>query len=351
MTRASVSCSADPGALPRRNFLIVTGAAAGTAFTAPILVARAQSTAQHRIAIMTSVIPAELISETGGDLGSRLLFGALRRLGYVEGRNLEIQRYSAGGYLDRLSPVARQVVEGKPELIIAIGGPVAQAMVTATKTIPIIATFADPVNSGLVESLARPGSNITGVSVDTGVEIVGKRMQLLKDAVPSATKVAYLDVGLGQQNALNAVLSEASKRLGISVRVMRLQETTRVEYQRVFADMVQDQIGAVLISDSGEPLAFRQLIAELAKEHQLPTICAALDYVEVGGFIAYAADPTAVFQQIAEDVHQILRGESPSTIPIIQPTKFKLFINLVTAKALNLTVPAALLVGADGVIE
>jgi putative ABC transport system substrate-binding protein len=280
-----------------------------------------------------------------------LLFSALRRLGYVEGRNLVIERYSAEGQPARLAILARQAVERNPDLIIAIGDPVAHAFATATGTIPIIATFADSVGSGLVQSLARPGSNITGVSVDTGVEIAGKRLQILKEAVPSTTKAAYLDVGLVPKGAVTAFLADASHRLGISLRVMPVKDATRAEYERVFEVMVQEKIDAVLVSDGGEPLAFRQLIAELAQQHRLPTMCAALDYVEVGGFIAYAADPTAVFDRVADDLHQIFRGTAPGLIPIIQPTSFKLVINLNTAKALNLTLPVTLLAGADGVIE
>ncbi len=207
------------------------------------------------------------------------------------------------------------------------------------------------LSSGLVKSLARPGSNITGVSVDTGVEIAGKRLQILKEAVPSATSAAYLDVGLVPKGAVTGYLADVSQRLGISLRVMPVKEAIRAEYERVFEEMVQQKIDAVLISDGGEPLAFRHLIAQLAQQHGLPTMCAALDYVEVGGFIAYAADPTAVFDRVADDVHQIFKGTAPGIIPIVQPTTFKLVINLITAKALNLTLPATLLAGADGVIE
>ncbi len=326
-------------------------------FTAGLLLAAtapawAQEPAkQHRIAILTSVIPADLISETGGDGNSRLLFAALRRLGYVEGRNLVVERSSAEGYPERLLGLAREVADRKPEVIIATGGLAAHAAVAATSTIPIVATFADSVNSGLVQSLARPGSNITGVSVDTGVEIAGKRLQLLKEAAPAAIKAAYLDVGLSPESAVLPILAGASRQLGITLTVIPLQESTRDQYQRAFAEMAKQQIDAILIADGGESLAFRQLIAELAVQHRLPTMCAALDYVQVGGLAAYAADPTAVFERVADDVHQIFNGTAPGVIPIIQPTKFELVINLRTAEALNLTLSPTLLASADGVIE
>jgi putative ABC transport system substrate-binding protein len=306
---------------------------------------------QHRIAIVTSVIPAYLISETGGDSASRLLFAQLRRSGHVEGRNLVVERYSAEGHPERLPDLARAVVASNPDLIVAAGGPVAHAFAAATGSIPIVATFADPVKSGLVASLARPGSNITGVSVDAGIEIVGKRLQLLKEAVPTATKVAYLDVSGSPDGAVAPILAEASRMLGISLIVLPLRESTPPEYERVFGEMVKQRMDAMLVSDAGEPLAFRQLIAQLAEKNRLPTMCAALDYVEVGGLMAYAADPTAVFQRVADDVHQIFSGAQPADIPIIQPTKFELVINLITAKALNLTPSPTLLAAADGVIE
>jgi putative tryptophan/tyrosine transport system substrate-binding protein len=326
--------------------------AAGLLLAAAARSAWAQTSAkQHRIAVITSVIPANLISETGGDSGSRLLLGELRRLGYVEGRNLVVERYSAEGHPERLPSVAREAVDHKPDLIVAIGGTVAHAVAAATITMPIVATFADPVGSGLVASLARPGSNITGVSVDTGIEIVGKRLQLLKEAVPSTSKAAYLDVSGSPEGAVAPVLAAASRRLAISLIMKPLRELTPPEYQRVFAEIAQQRVDAVLVSDGGEPLAYRQLIAQLALKNRLPTMCAALDYVEVGGLMAYAADPTAVFQRVADVIHQIFDGTPPGGIPITQPTKFELLINLHTAKALSLALSPTLLAAADGVIE
>jgi putative ABC transport system substrate-binding protein len=326
-------------------------------FAAGLLLAAAapawaqQPAKQHRIAIVTSVIPAHLISETGGDEASRLLFAELRRLGHVEGGNLIVERYSAEGHPERLSVLAGEVVARTPDLIIAGGGPVAQAFVAATGTIPIVAVFADPVRNGLVASLARPGSNITGVSVDAGVEIVGKRLQMLKEAVPAALRVAYLEVSGSPETAAGPVLADAGRRLGIAVIVMPLREANRAEYERAFAEMAQQRIDALLISDQGEALAYRQLIVELAEKYRLPTMCAALDFVEVGGLMAYAADPAAVFRGIADNVHQILNGAKPGIIPVVQPTKFEFLINLNTAQALNLVIPPVLLAAADRVFE
>jgi ABC-type uncharacterized transport system substrate-binding protein len=331
----------------RREVIAILGVAA----VGWPLAGRTQPAKLRRIAIVTSIIPAYLMSEDSGDNASRLLFRELRRLGHVDGRDMIVERYSAEGHPERLSDVAREVVSRAPKLIVAGGGPVAQACAAATTTIPIVAIFSDAVRTGLISSLARPGSNITGVSVDTGIEIVGKRLQLLKQAVPAAQKVGYLELSGLSETTAGPVLADASQKLGSSIVVFPLRESSRDEYQRIFAEMAEHKIDAVLISDQGEPLAYRQLIVELAQKNHLPTMCAAADFVDVGGMMSYAADPEAVFRAIADDVHQILAGTKPESIPVVQPTKFELSINLNTVQALGLVVPPALLVAADRVID
>lgn len=310
-----------------------------------------QPAKQHRIAIVTSVIPAFLIREDSGDDTSRLLFKELRRRGHVEGGDLVIERYSAEGHPERLPALAAEVAAKAPDVIIAASGPVAQAFAAATTSIPIVALFPDPVRSGLVANLARPGRNITGVSVDAGVEIVGKRLQMLKEAMPAAKKVAYLELSGSPEASAAPILAEASQRLGISITVTALRESTRAEYEHVFAEIVQQQIDAVLISDQGEALAYRQLIVELARDKRLPTMCAAADFADFGGLMAYAADPVATFRAVADAVHQILNGTKPGVIPVVQPSRFEFSINLNTAEALKLDLPPALLAAADRVIE
>jgi putative ABC transport system substrate-binding protein len=332
----------------RRRDLIAL--AAGAIMLRP-LATSAQPARPRRIAIVTSVVPAYLISENSGDNASRLLFRELRRLGHVDGGDMVIERYSAEGHPERLSALAREVVTHAPELIVASGGRVAEALAGATTMIPIVAIFTGALGTGLVASLARPGSNITGVSVDTGIEIVGKRLQMLKEAAPAAQKVGYLELGGLHETAAGPVLADASQKLGISVVVIPLRESTRDEYLRIFAEMAEHRIDAVLLSDQGEALAYRQLIVELAQKNRMPTMCADADFVDVGGLMAYAADPDAVFRAMADDVHQILAGTKPETIPVVQPTKFELSVNLNTAAALGLVVPRALLAAANRVIE
>ena len=292
---------------------------------------------QYRIAIVTSALPAHLISKSGGDSASRLLFAKLRKSGYLEGKNLIVQRHSAEGRSDLLPDLASVVVASRPDLIIARGGQYTQVLAAATASIPIVATFADPVKYGLVASLAQSGSNITGVSVDAGIEIVGKRLQFLKETVPTISKVAYFEVSGLATDVVTPILAAASRELRISVVVVPLPDQAQ-EHTSKRSPMIQQKIGAVLVSDGGKSLAFRQLIVHLAEKNRLPTMCPSLDYVEVGGLLAYAADPEAVFEHIADNVHQILNGTSPSVIPIIQPTRFLLLINLRTAEALKINI-------------
>jgi putative ABC transport system substrate-binding protein len=331
----------------RRDLIaLVTGA-----ITFRPLAARAQPAKRRRIAIVTSVIPAYLISEESGDNASRLLFRELRRLGHVDGGDMIVERYSAEGHPERLAALAREVVSHAPELIVAGGGPVAEALAGATTTIPIVAIFTSALRTGLVASLARPGSNITGVSVDIGMEIVGKRIQMLKEVAPAARKVGYIEVSGSSATTAGPVLADASQKLGISIVVIPLRESTREEYERIFAEMAERKIDAVLISDQGEALAYRQLIVELAQKNHLPTMCASADFVDIGGLMSYAADPEAVFRAIADDVHQILAGTKPERIPVVQPTKFEFSVNLNTVQALGLIVPPPLLAAADRVID
>jgi putative ABC transport system substrate-binding protein len=334
-------------AVKRRDFAI------GLSLAALAWAARAQQPGkkQHKIAIVTSVIPAFLMTEEGGDAGATALFEELRRLGHVEGQNLVVDRYSAEGHPERLPSLASEVVSRNPDLILAVGDPVAVALGAATRTIPIVVSTSDPLRSGLVASLRHPGGNITGVSVDAGLEIVGKRLQMLKQAAPFAAKVAYLDLSPAPEAASVQELRRASRPLGVSLIVRTLRESNPAEYQRVFAEMVQEQVQALLVGEGGEPLAYRQLTADLAEQNALPTMCSALDYAQMGGLMAYAAVPADLFAHLAAAIHQILNGANPGDIPVYQPTRFQLWINLKTAEALNLTISPLLQAGADELIE
>jgi len=332
----------------RREFIALLGGAAA----AWPLAARAQQPAtQRRIAIFHPAIPITLLTETGGGSAWRAFFGELRRLGYIEGENLIIERYSAEGHHERYADLAREIVTRNPDLIVTGTNPVVIAFMGATSTIPVVAFMLDPLKAGLVTSLARPGGNLTGITLDAGIEIWGKRLQMLKEAVPSTAKVAFLGMRDGWEGSSGQVLQEVGGRLGISLVFMLPQQGTPSEIERVFAAMQQQRPDAVLVSGEGDLYAHRQLIAELAEKNRLPAMCPYRDYVEAGGLMAYAVDLAELLRRMADDVHQILKGAKPGDIPIYQATKFELLINLKTAKTLGLDVPPTLLARADEVIE
>ena len=333
----------------RRRELIATMGAAAAAW--PLTAMAQQPATQRRIAIFHPAIPAILLTETGGGSAWRAFFAELRRLGYIEGENLIIERYSAEGHHERYADFAREIVTRNPDVIVTGTNPVVIAFKAATSTIPIVAFMLDPLKAGLVTSLGRPGGNLTGITLDAGIEIWGKRLEMLKEAIPSTTTAAFLGMREGWEGSSEQVLRDAATRLGISLVLMLPQKGTPSEIEGVFAAMEQQRLDAVLVSGEGDLYANRQLIAELAEKHRLPVMCPYCDYVEAGGLMAYAVDLAELLRRMADDVHQILKGAKPGDIPIYQPIKFELLINLKTAKALGLTLPHALLGSAVEVIE
>jgi ABC-type uncharacterized transport system substrate-binding protein len=331
----------------RREFIILIGGAAAWP-----LVARAQRPAtQNRIAIFHPAIPTTHLTETGGGSAWPAFFAELRRLGYIEGENLIIERYSAEGHHERYADLAREIVTRNPDVIVTGTNPVVTVVTAATKTIPVVAFMLDPLKAGLVSSLARPGGNLTGITLDAGIEIWEKRLQMLKEAMPSVTKAAFLGMRGGWEGSSGQVLREAGDRLGISLVWMLPEKGTSAEIERAFDAMKQQRPDAVLVSGEGDLYANRQLIAELAEKNRLPVMCPYRDYVEAGGLMAYAVDLAELLKRMANNVHQILKGAKPGDIPIYQATKFELLINLKTAKALGLTLPPTLLARAAEIIE
>jgi putative ABC transport system substrate-binding protein len=304
---------------------------------------------QHRIAIVIPAAPVNSISETGVRAW-QAFFEELRRLGDVEGENLAIERYSGEGRPERYADLAREVVSRKPDLIVAANDATARAARAASGTIPIVWVGGDPIQAGFATSLAHPGGNITGVTVYAGVEIWGKRLQILKEVVPAASKAAYLTTRVSQA-AEGQQLREAGQRLQISVIELPLEEVTPSAIQHAFAEIAQQQSDALIVNSNSLLFPYRQLIVELAEKSRLPALYPWREYVEAGGLMAYASDNRELWRRIADDVHEILGGAKPGDIPIYQPTKFEFLINLKAAKALGLTIPPTLLATADEVIE
>jgi putative ABC transport system substrate-binding protein len=312
---------------------------------------RAQQRARFRIAIFHPAIPTTLLTESGGGSAWPTFFRELRRLGYVEEQNLIIERYSAEGHHERYADLVREIVTRNPDLIVTGTNPVVIAFKAATSTIPVVAFMLDPLEAGLVTNLSRPAGNVTGITIDAGIEIWGKRLELLKEAMPSTAKVAFLGMRGGWEGSSGQFLRDAGDRLGISLLSMVPDAGTPTEIKRVFAVMAQRRPDAVLVSGEGDLYAHRQLIVELAENNRLPMMCPYRDYVDAGGLMAYTVDLAELMRHVAADVHQILNGAKPGDIPIYQATKFELFINLKTAKTLGLILPPALLSRTDETIE
>ena len=332
----------------RREFITLLG---GAAASWPLAARGQQPAAQHRIAIFHPALPITRLTETGGGTAWPAFFRELRRLGYVEGQNLIIERYSAEGHHERYADLIREIVSRNPDLIVTGTNPVVIAFKAATRTIPIVAFMLDPLHAGLVDDLARPGGNLTGITLDAGIEIWGKRLELLKEAIPSVTKVVFLGMREGWEGSSGKFLRDASDRLGISLISMVPNTGTGPDIEQVFAAMAQQRPDAALVSGEGDLYAHRQLIVELAEKSRLPTMCPYRDHVDAGGLMAYTVDLAELLRRMAGDVHQILNGVKPGDIPIYQASKFELLINLRTAKALGLTLPSALLSRADEIIE
>src|SRR5690349_8112808 len=334
-------------AMRRREFIVGLGGAAAWP-----LAARAQQPArQHRIAIFHPAIPASLITETGGGSAWRAFFSELRRLGYVEGENLIIERYSAEGHHERYADLARQIVTHNPDVIVTGTNPVVVVFKAATSTIPVVAFMIDPLQTGLVTSLSRPGGNLTGITLDAGVENWAKRLQILKEAMPSTAKVAFLGMREGWEGSSGQLVRDAGAQLGISLFFTLPQQGNASEIESAFAAIEQQRPDAVLVSGEGDLYAHRRLIAELAEKKGLPMMSPYRDYVEAGALMGYAVDLAELLRRMADDVHQILKGAKPGDIPIYQPTKFDLVINLKTARTLGVTLPREVLTRADELIE
>jgi ABC-type uncharacterized transport system substrate-binding protein len=327
----------------RREFI------AGLLFAAMTQRARAQKPEQmRRIAFVHPAVPVVEIRASP----RRAFFEELARLGYVEGRNLTVELFSGEGKRDHFPELTRDVVRLKPDAIVTVAWPMVRALKSATSTIPVVALLGDPVRAGIVASLARPDANITGVSIDAGMDVYGKRVELLKEAIPGLARASFLASHTDWQGPEGHAVREAAERVGVSLVGSLVDQPMREEdYRRAFASLSQESVGAILVSADSDNYSNRRLIAELAAKARLPTMSPYREIVEVGGLMAYAADLPELWRHAARQVDQILKGTNPGDIPFYQATKFEFVINLKTAKTLGLTVPPGILAIADEVIE
>ena len=271
----------------------------------------------------------------------------LRDLGYVEGQTIRFEARWAQGRTDRLPGLATELVGLRVDVIVTGGGEAARAAKQVTTTIPIVmATGSDPVKLGIVESLARPGGNVTGVS-SISSELMAKRVELLREILPKISRVAILWDGTAQTRISVQELEAVARALGIVVHPLSVRGPG--DFARAFSETGGER--AMIVVASSFMFTERKRIADLALKHRLPTAVGAREYVEVGGLFSYAVNFLDQFRRAAAYVDRILRGARPADLPVEQPTTFELVINLKTAKALGLTIPPSLLQRANQVIE
>jgi len=314
-------------------------------------VAAQQSPSKKRLAIFSPSEPSADLHEHGSKF-SRTLFAELRRLGQIEGQNLKVESYGREQNTSGPETLATEIVRSNPDVIYVIG-PDAVIFKKLTSRIPIVVISADPVKQGLAESLAHPGGNFTGASIDTGPSIHGKRIALLREMVPTMSKLGCL--GLRSQwygPVAGPAIRAAAEAAGFPLAVSLLEiGASEADYRAAVESISRDGANAVMVLDSPQVLQNSTLIAKLLGDAKLPAIFAFTESVEAGGLMAYSFDLIELHKRAAHNIDAILRGAKPGDIPIYQVTKFELSINLKTAKQLGLSVPPALVASADTIIE
>jgi putative ABC transport system substrate-binding protein len=271
----------------------------------------------------------------------------LRELGHVEGQNIFVEYHSAEQRTERAAAIAADLVRREIDIIVAFATPAAHAAKSATSSIPVVIVVADPLATGLVASLARPGGNLTGVS-STSTDLAGKRLELLRELRPGLAQVAYL--GAANDPNTRTFLNETQAAAdSIRVRVQPLLVTGSEEFEAAFAVMLREGSEGVIV----QPLfvGHRGQLAELAERHRLPMIVDQAEFAVAGALVAYGVNRRVLFRRPAFYVDRILKGAKPADLPIEQPTRFELTVNLKTAKALGLDIPPTILARADEVLE
>jgi ABC-type uncharacterized transport system substrate-binding protein len=271
----------------------------------------------------------------------------LRELGYVEGQNIAMEARWADGRVDRLPKLAEELVRLHVDIIVTGGGETARAAKQVTGTVPIVmATGADPVRLGVVESLGRPGGNVTGVT-SLSAELIDKRVELVRELLPKVTRLAILWDGTANSRMSVQEMEVAARPLGIAIQPVRVGSPSELE--RAFSAIAKGS--ALFVVASPALFTGRTRIADLALKHRLPTVVGGREYAEAGGLLSYAVRYPDLFRRAASYVDKILKGARPADLPVEQPTIFELVINMKTAKALRLKVPQSILLRADQVLE
>jgi putative ABC transport system substrate-binding protein len=325
----------------RRTFITLLGGAA----VAWPLAARAQQERMRRIGMITGISDEAAMRER-----LAVFLPALQRLGWIEGRNVQIEYHWGKGNAETLRRGAMELAALAPDVIVATGGATMTYMLQATRTVPIVFVIVpDPVGSGFVKSLSRPGGNATGF-MQFEYSLSGKWLELLKQIVPGATRAAILwdpsvPAGIGQF----AIIQSVAPSLGVDVFPIKALDADDIE--RDVAEFAQTANGGLIVTATPSTVFHRELIAALAVRHKLPAVYSARDFVVSGGLASYGADFLDQYRRAAGYVDRILKGEKPADLPVQAPTKYVLTINLKSAKALGLEISPMLLARADEVIE
>ena len=313
----------------------------------PVVAQAQQAERVYRLGMLYFGRPFGAAEETRSS--AYLVPAALRDLGYVEGRNIVIERRYAEDKAERLAPLARELAQLRVDAILAVGLSSVTAARKADPAIPIVlyGNF-DPVANGIVASLARPGDNVTGVVIAPGGTLASKKLELLREAVPKAARIALLapaDAGFARQKG---EVQAAAQAIGVPLDIV---EVRNAEFERAFVSIAAHKAGALFVGAHQSFMVHRMRIIDLAAKHRLPAIYEWPEQVEDGGLMAYGTSFRAVTRRLAEYIDRIFKGTKPGDLPVEQPTKFELVINMKTAKALGLKIPRSTLARADRVIE
>ena len=328
--------------MKRREFIALAGGVAAW----PLAARGQQRAAIPRLAMVhpTQFLPTHPYRQA--------FFAELARHGFAEGKSLIVELHAAGGRTERYSELSKEVVGSRPDVIFAFSTTMVLPLKAATETIPIVGMTGDPIARGIAHSLARPGGNVTGVVGDAGPEIWGKRLAILKEALPNAVRIGFLAPRRSIEGPQGSAMRDPAQRMSLRLIMASLESPiNELEYARVFGMLAQERAEALVTNDSTEHFPFHKAILELAAKGGLPTLYHLRDFVDAGGLMSYSVDLVELFTRAARQVAEILKGAKAGEMPFYQATTFKLMIHLKTAKALGLTMPPTLLARADEVIE
>ena len=319
------------------------------AILASALAAEAQTAGKvYRVGLISTTTPvATIMSDPTHPFNSGFR-REMRDRGYVEGQNFILELRSLEGRMERASDVVAELVRLNVDVIATVGAEMTRQAKRVTTTVPIVMSSRAPVEEGLVASLARPGGNITGLTTDAGGELEGKRLELLRDCLSGLRRVAYLGAKADWEGPGGMSIRASARALGLA---LFLAEFRPNDYAGAFGLIARERPHAIITSTNAHHYTYRGLIAEFAARNRLPSMSYFRDFVEAGGLMSYGVDARDIFRRAAINVDKILKGAKPAHLPIEQPTKFELVVNLKTAEALGLTIPPSVLVQADHLIR